>query len=188
MNYLTSRTQCPNFPCGDWVFTSSVTFPTFRQASSIIANIPLCGCSTKSHITWLLKYSIACQAIPSLLYSSCSCFRTNSVEKQKKKVTNRRRMSETLQRDDEKVLFQRRIEKIFLKTCLWTIVATFRYNNWCKIARSCWRRKSRIHKYRGLRLTYVCNDCNGQRNRERLSSRWLSTLSKWIIFRKWPGE
>lgn len=58
--------------------TSSVTFPTLRQASSMIAIIPLWACSTKSQMIWLLKYSMFCQAIPSFRYSSCSCFRTNS--------------------------------------------------------------------------------------------------------------
>lgn len=34
---------------------SSVTLPTFMQASSRIAMIPLCCCSTRSTMIWLLK-------------------------------------------------------------------------------------------------------------------------------------
>ncbi|KAG7280627.1 hypothetical protein CRUP_023246 [Coryphaenoides rupestris] len=35
--------------------TSSVTLPTFMHASSSTEKIPLCCCSTRSTITWLLK-------------------------------------------------------------------------------------------------------------------------------------
>uniref|UniRef100_A0A1A9WM88 Uncharacterized protein n=1 Tax=Glossina brevipalpis TaxID=37001 RepID=A0A1A9WM88_9MUSC len=40
------------------VKVSSVTLPTLRQASSIMAIIPLCGCSTKSHIIWNFLLSL----------------------------------------------------------------------------------------------------------------------------------
>lgn len=58
--------------------TSSVTLPTFRHASSVMAMMPLWDCSTRSQMIWLLKYSMVCHAMPSLLYSSCSCFNTSS--------------------------------------------------------------------------------------------------------------
>ena len=38
-----------------WILTSSVTLPTLRQASSRMARMPLCGASTRSQMTLLLK-------------------------------------------------------------------------------------------------------------------------------------
>ena len=59
--------------------TVSVTFPTVTQASSRTENIPVRGSSTNSQMILLLKYSIFVHLIPSLSYSSCSCFNTSSM-------------------------------------------------------------------------------------------------------------